>query len=249
MWAPHHQHRLWAAVSRAVRTPSRADDGLKVVTAVFPTEPFSPGAALTINGNNNFDSEEVISYEFGYRTIIIDDVSIDFTTFYNDYKNLRSVERRNTFFNGTFLELPLVFDNNNSALTYGFEIATVWQMLDWWRWDINYSLLKMDFEGQDAAAQTGISPQQSVSFRSVVSPLKNINLDLLFRYVDTYIDPDIKGYISMDIRLAWRPVSDIELSLTGQNLLAENHLEYLNDSFPKPIKIDRGMYGKLTWRF
>ena len=162
---------------------------------------------------------------------------------------MRSIESGSTFFNGTFIELPLVTDNKNSVQTYGFDIATVWQMLDWWRWDINYSLLKMDFEGQDAADQIGISPQQSFSLRSALSPLKNVDLDLLFRYVDTYIDPDINDYVSMDIRLAWRPINDIELSLVGQNLLAEQHLEYINEASPTPIEIDRGMYGKLAWQF
>jgi iron complex outermembrane receptor protein len=249
MWAPHQQHRLWSAVSRAVRTPSRVDENIKIVSAIFPTRPFSPLAALTFNGSEQFDSEELISYELGYRTTVIDDVSVDITAFYNDYSNLRSLRKGPASFEGTFLEQPFVFDNENSAQTYGFEIATVWQMLDWWRWDVNYSFLKMDFEGQDAAAQIGISPQQSVSLRSAINPFKDINLDVLFRYVDTYKDPDIKGYVSLDIRLAWQPVDDIELSLVGQNLLAGNHLEFINESLPRPIEIERGIYGKLTWRF
>jgi len=244
MWAPHHQHRLWVAASRAVRTPSRINNGVKITAAVFPTGPDSV-TAITVNGSNQFESEEVISYEFGYRTTFIDNLSIDFTAFYNDYSHLKS----NESLTGIPNEIATVFANNNSAQTYGFEVATVWQMLDWWRWDANYSLFKMEFDGQDAAAETGISPQQSVSFRSAISPTKDIDLDLLFRYVGTYRDPDINDYVSLDIRLAWQPIKSLELSLAGQNLLAEHHLEYTNTSFPTPIEIDRGMYGKLVWHF
>jgi len=49
--------------------------------------------------------------------------------------------------------------------------------------------------------------------------------------------------------LAWRPVKDIELSLVGQNLLSESHLEYQQENQILPTLIDRGMYGKMSWRF
>ncbi len=250
LWAPHHHHRLWAATSRAVRTPSRINNGVKIVANAFQAGPNI--TALTVSGSENFESEQVISYELGYRTTQINNVSIDFTAFYNDYSHLKSNETLTAIPPSgsiTYTELPTLFANNNSAQTYGFEIATVWQMLDWWRWDINYSLLKMQFDGQDAAAETGTAPQQSTSVRSAVSMTKEIDLDLLFRHIDTYKTPDIKAYVSMDIRLAWRPVKNLELSLTAQNLLADQHLEYTNTSFPTPVEIDRGMYGKLVWHF
>ncbi|MCK5191897.1 MAG: TonB-dependent receptor, partial [Methylococcales bacterium] len=149
----------------------------------------------------------------------------------------------------------LQIENNYSSQTYGFEIATVWQMLDWWRWDANYSLLKTDFDQQDAKDATGSSPQQRVSLRSAISPWENIDLDVLFRYVDTntavgsFGTTVIKDYVSMDIRLAWQPVNNLELSVVGQNLLAKKHLEYRQEYLTTPTEIDRGMYGKLTWQF
>ncbi|MFW5443711.1 MAG: TonB-dependent receptor plug domain-containing protein [Methylococcaceae bacterium] len=258
MWALHHQHRIWGAVSRAVRTPSRLEFDMDALQAVVPPSPPVPAATLvTLQGNSKFDSEEVISYEVGYRTTFIENVSIDFTAFYNDYRNLISGE------NGSFVPptltspamIPFYIENNNSAHTYGFEIATVWQMLDWWRWDANYSLLKTDFDRPEAEDTIGSSPQQHLSIRSAISPWKNINLDILFRYVDTNIAKSsfgttvINDYVSMDIRLAWQPANDIELSLVGQNLLSEKHLEYRQEILTTPTEIDRGMYGKLTWQF
>ena len=38
MWAPHNQHRLWAGVSRAVRTPSRVEQRGSVLTSVIPPQ-------------------------------------------------------------------------------------------------------------------------------------------------------------------------------------------------------------------
>jgi iron complex outermembrane receptor protein len=261
MWAPHQEHRLWAAVSRAVRTPSRAEHDLSILSSVIPAQAlpvppfFSPSVAVLIAGNDKFSSEDVISYEVGYRTTIINDVSIDFTAFYNDYSNLRTVQPGLPRFNGSFVEQPLFFSNKHRAKTYGFEIATVWQMLNWWRWDANYSFLKTEFSSQDAFLATGFSPQQRVSLRSAMSLWKNINLDVLFRYVDNNTGVGLSGtttiddYVSMDIRLAWRPMSNLELSLVGQNILASQHLEYVQEALTTRTEIDRGVYGKLSWQF
>jgi iron complex outermembrane recepter protein len=130
MWAPHHQHRLWAGVSRAVRTPSRFDHNVTLLTSVIP---LPQPVALTIQGNPDFRSEEVISYEAGYRTTFVKSVSLDVTGFYNDYRDLRSFASGTPFFSGSAITQPLIITNGLQAKTYGVEIATVWQMLDWWR--------------------------------------------------------------------------------------------------------------------
>lgn len=258
MWAPHHQHRFWAAVSRAVRTPSRLEYGTKNLSLVMPPQPpATPAIAVFFEGTPQFDSEQVISYEMGYRTTLIKNVSIDFTAFYSDYSELRSMQLGTPYFNQTTgsLEVLNIFRNDFKAQTYGFEIATVWQMLDWWRWDVNYSLLKIDIDGPDTENITASSPQQQVSIRSAISPWQDINLDILLRYVDSnkaigfFGSTIINDYISMDVRLAWHPVSDLELSLVGQNLLAEQHLEYRQEAITTPTEIDRGIYGKLAWQF
>jgi iron complex outermembrane receptor protein len=207
-------------------------------------------------GNSQCDSENVVSYELGYRTTWIDNVSIDLTASYNSYTNLASITLNNPSFDPEqgVLHLSSSFENNKKSKTYGFEIATVWQMLDWWRWDANYSLLKMDIE-EDGISQDSVSPQQRVSLRSSLSPWQNINIDFIFRYVDENRavnfsgNNDVDDYASLDIRLAWQPINNLELSLVGQNLLADQHLEYIQEAFTSPTEIDRGVYGKLVWQF
>ena len=83
------------------------------------------------------------------------------------------------------MEQPILFTNGHSAHTYGFEISTVWQMSDWFRWDAHYSLLKTGFGESEGKGQLSSSPQQHVSLRSILTPWKNVDIDLLFRYVDT----------------------------------------------------------------
>jgi iron complex outermembrane receptor protein len=149
-----------------------------------------------------------------------------------------------------------MFTNNLQGKTYGIEIATVWQMLDWWRWDMNYSWLHTQFNNAaDSSPQTGISPQQRVSLRGALSPQKDIDLDFWFRYVDSndaigaLSSTVIKPYVTLDLRAAYRPYHGIELSLVGQNLLAQKHLEYVNENQTFPTAIDRGLYGKISWTY
>lgn len=260
MWIPHNQHRLWGGVSRAVRTPSRFEQDITMQTRTIPPQtlpvrPFRtpPIAALTQN-NPDFNSEEVITYEAGYRTTFANSVSLDVTGFYNDYRDLRYPRQDPLFFNGTSLALPFKFTNNLQGKTYGVEIATVWQMLDWWRWDVNYSWLHTHFDPIDNP-RTGISPQQRVSVRGALSPWQDIDLDFWFRYVDSNLsvvilgDTTVKSYVTLDLRAAYRPYKGIELSVVGQNLLAQQHLEYVQEIETLPTAINRGVYGKISWNF
>ncbi len=127
-------------------------------------------------------------------------------------------------------------------------------MLDWWRWDANYSLLKTEVP-QTERAVVGISPQQRMNLRSAVNLRADLDFDIWFCYVGNNVAATVAGnsyipdYVTMDARLAWRPDPDLEISLVGQNLLANSHLEYQQENLILPTLIDRGMYGKISWNF
>jgi len=74
----------WAAVSRAVRTPSRIDHGGTVSFGVIPPSPATMGLPLELVGTQDgkFDSETVLAYELGYRQQLTDSLSIDVATFF-----------------------------------------------------------------------------------------------------------------------------------------------------------------------
>ncbi len=255
LWAPHSQHRLWASVSRAVRTPSRVEkNGSVLGNVVPPQDPRLPlPVAITLQGNTHYRSEEIIAYEVGYRATFSKSISLDVTGFYNDYRDLRLPVEGVPFFNGTSIAQPLNLSNNLQGKTFGIEIATVWQMLDWWRWDVNYSWLHTQLDASNP--RTAISPQQHASLRGALSPWQDIDMDFWFRYVDSnftvgsYGDIPIKPYVTFDLRTAYRPYKGIELSLTAQNLVAQKHLEYIGENQSFPTAINRGVYGKISWSF
>lgn len=254
MWIPYEGHRIWAAVSRSVRTPSRSDHDINFLQSIvpIPTPMGNIPFPLNVKGSGRYRSEIQMSYELGYRVNFENTLSFDIAAFYTDYNRLRSTSSPK--FTATGLEIE--FKNDNKANTYGFEISSMWQMLPWWRWDANYSYLGTDITlfGDNLLAE---SPIHQSSLRAVITPIEPVNIDLFFRYVaeaesfDSLTDnlTTVDDYVSFDMRVAWKPVSNLELSIVGQNLLDNRHLEYNSEAFNASSQIPRSMYFKLDWLF
>ncbi|MBH0203918.1 MAG: TonB-dependent receptor [Nitrospira sp.] len=60
----------------------------------------------------------------------------------------------------------------------------------------------------------------------------------------------VPSYLTLDLRLGWRPTKQLELSLVGQNLLDSHRPEFREPILTSaPTEIQRSIYGKVTWRF
>jgi iron complex outermembrane receptor protein len=240
---------FWAAISRAVRAPSRVDRDEHLPSG-FP-------AGLPqdlLKGNPNFLSETLIAYELGYRGQFGKKVSASVSAFYNDYDHIRSVSPTPaTLF-------PLTFDNNLKAETYGLELSANYQALNWWRLHGGYDLIKehvhvrpgaMDI---NAAHNETADPQQQFFLRSSMDLPGNVELDGALRWIDRLpINQGstvkmVPSYFEMDVRLAWHATKNLEFSIVGQNLLHDHHPEY---GFPSPTRteIPRSVFGKISWHF
>jgi iron complex outermembrane recepter protein len=57
----------------------------------------------------------------------------------------------------------------------------------------------------------------------------------------------VPSYVSLDLRLGWRPVPNWELAIVGQNLLDKRHPEFGAPATRQ--EIPRSVYGKVTWSF
>jgi iron complex outermembrane receptor protein len=51
----------------------------------------------------------------------------------------------------------------------------------------------------------------------------------------------------MDLRIAWRPRKNLELSVVGQNLFDDQHPEF--GAPGSQMEIPRSIYGKVAWHF
>jgi iron complex outermembrane receptor protein len=238
-WLLAKDHTVWAAVSRAVRTPSRID------TEVFA--PSTPPFFLR-GGGGRFDSETVIAYELGYRTELANRLGLSISTFYNDYDELRSVEPI-AGAPGQFIIL-----NGLRAKTYGVELSLAWQATDWWRLRGGYTYFRKDLDlGRSGDVNRGRGegndPHHQFLIQSMINLPANVELDSVLRYVDNLNQrgPLVPSYVSLDLRLGWRPVPNWEFALVGQNLLDKRHAEF--GARATRQEIPRGVYGKVTWKF
>lgn len=243
-WEMTSNEMLWAAVSRAVRTPSRVDHDV--------LEPVSAHPVLV--GGANFESETVIAYELGYRAQWTPKVSTSISTFFNNYDDIRSLS-----FTPTTI-IPLYFANNLAAQTWGGELITDYQMFDWWRLHVGYDMLNEtvwvkpgQIDLNNALNETADPPNQ-VFLRSSMDLPGNFELDPALRWIDSIHNNNgaaaglVQSYFELDTRLGWHPVKNLEISVVGQNLLHDQHAEY---GFPNSaqVQIVRSVYGKVVLRF
>ncbi|MCL7421079.1 MAG: TonB-dependent receptor [Methylobacter sp.] len=254
IYTPDNQQTLWASVSRAVRTPNRLDHDTSLL--YFSQE--APGIFAALQGNKDFESEELMAYELGYRIAPAENISIDVAAFYNVYDNLSSVEARRPFVEtidaAPHLIFPVSYGNNAQGETYGLEMAVQWLALEWWRLQTNYSYLQIQIHSstgsvsQDVAE--GQSPHHQFNLRSSMDLPHNVQLDTFFRYVDSLPERNIDSYLEMDVRLGWKPVKNIEFSLSGRNLLDSSHAEFQAVGTAVPvIEVQRSLFGQISLNF
>ncbi len=254
LWTPTAKQTVWAAFTRAVRTPSRIDDEILISRLVSA----SPLTFIRRIGDGNFTSERLLSYEAGYRSLLSRTFYLDFATFYNNYDHLLSAEPGASFSetspSPTHFVHPLFIRNGLVGTTYGIEIATDWRLAEWWRLEGSYSFLHMDIFKSPASrdsstpiASEGSSPQHQIVIQSTLQLPGKIELGQTYRFVSALPALFVRGYGTADVRLAWLPTTSIEFSIAGQNLFQPHHAEFKYDPGPY-VEIRRGVYAKITWR-
>jgi iron complex outermembrane recepter protein len=253
-WTPNEKHTLWAAVSRSVRTPTRIEHDGQVTSMAFPR------ILATLVGSRDFHSEDLLAWELGYRVQPVKQLAIDLALFYNEYDDLRTVELARP--NIDFLPLPIVLSlpanarNNMKGETYGAELVLDWTPRSWWRMRAAYTFLEMDLSLRPSTLDIvsggteDASPEQQAYLQSNFTLPHNMELDVMLRYVDSLPALGIDDYLTMDVRAGWRPKENLEFSIVGQNLFGSSHAEF-SPTFVQtvPTQAQRGVYGKLTWRF
>jgi iron complex outermembrane receptor protein len=244
MWQPRATQTTWAALSRAVRTPSRIDRDLSQGAPPYP---------VVLRGDDDFTSEKVLAYEAGYRAQWHSSLTTTLSGYYNEYDDVRSTRITPA------TVIPFYFANDLAGHSYGLEFTGRLQLTDSWLLQAGYNLIETRlhvkngrFDLSGARNETA-DPEQQVSLRSSLDLASRIELTAGLRWVDVLHNNNgptpgvVPRYIELDARLAWHVGNHLELSVTGQNLLHADHSEY---GFPGPRRalVQRNVYGKLAWR-
>jgi iron complex outermembrane receptor protein len=255
-WDVAQRQNLWAAVSRAVRVPTRLERDI----AVEVTPPGSNPRGVLL-GTDDFEAEELLAYELGYRWQPLDVLALDLALFQNRYEGLASIEFGTPAVDpGTgVVTVPVINVNLTDARSQGAELLTTYSPLSTWRLIVSYSYIYLDMQphGDDlnrGQFLEGTTPRQQFSLRSLLDLAGGLQLDAQFRY-SSALDrmPElpsgegIDAYSELDLRLAWQASEQLEVSLVGQNLLHDHHPEFGTPAARG--EIERSVYGKVAWQF
>jgi iron complex outermembrane receptor protein len=259
-----NKQSVWAAVSRAVRTPALTEEGLQLNEAVIPpgVPPLNSPLPVVeaIFGSRQFGSEDLLAYEVGYRVQATNSFSLDLAAFYNNYTNLRSAEPGAPILVGSpvpsYVVLPFVASNKMSGGTYGIEPFAEWKILPRWKLMGSYSFLRMNIHKNANSLDptpdlpNGLSPHHQYNLRSSLDLPKHFEQDLMLRYVDKLPGLNIPSYYSLDLHIGWKPVSQVQLSFGAQDLLNSQHLEFIPEFINTlPTQVRRTFFGSIAWTF
>lgn len=247
-WNFSPRRMLWANVSRAARTPSRAERTFAFI-ASYQQPPGAPQSfPVVIQGSENFDTEYVLASEIGYRQQLSSRASIDLTLFHHDYQDLRTFA-----FSGTNPNVQL--ENNGELQIYGAELSASWRPIS--RLKIGAAYAWNDVSGQE---------NEDLEASRVVSSIANIRAGYelstkLTADVSAYFKSDrdgdpgsgssaIDSFVSTSVSLRWQARPWLSLSLAGYDLFDEGHIE--SDSLTparSAIEVPRGIYGEIQFQF
>ena len=255
MWKPRSGQRVWAATSRALRTPSLTDQGIRLV---YPPVPTSSGLPLTVTllGNPAAETETLVDLEAGYR-VEIGTGSIDVTGFVGRYDHLRTQEPSAPvvqFVPSRRILAVTQFGNRLEATTRGLEVAGHWAPVRLWRLDGSYTTFHLTphlAEGSLdplAASEDGSAPNAQWQLRSVLSPGSRATLSVALFHVGPLEQLQVAAYTRADITAEWRFNHGLSAMVIGQNLLDAAHAEFAGaGTLLMATQVPRSVSLQLRW--
>jgi len=235
-------HTFWVAFSRVLRTPSRTE---RDSTFRF----YDPGSLknVELTSTSDLKTEQMLSYEGGYRWQVNPQLKIDISGYYHDYKRLIGFDLGKASASSVVLETVY----RGKATIWGFEIAVDWRPVDRLIIRTHYSYL--DDHSAERMLSSGnqqTAPHHQILVSAGLDITPQVQINLTGRYVDEISNQRIGTYYGLDANLIWQPVKNLELSFVGRNLLDSEHAEFNEKTIEtQPTEVKRSIYGKLSWRF
>ncbi|HLI19200.1 MAG TPA: TonB-dependent receptor, partial [Rhodanobacteraceae bacterium] len=234
-YKPTDDTLLWAAASRAVRTPTAFDES---VVEILNTP---SGHVNYVDGNPDYRREKLTAYEAGLRTQWATRATLSVSFYYNDYDDLRTIEF------SPVTVFPLLWGNGMQGHTYGVDVWGGYSVTDWWKLSAGLSEEREFFRfkpgsaGLLGAAEAGDDPAHRAFLRSSMNLGEHWQFDADLRDVGELPNPHVPAYTELNVRLGWVPNDRWEISLSGMNLLHPWHQEYVlasADRIPRTFFLD-----------
>ncbi|MCH7866910.1 MAG: TonB-dependent receptor [Myxococcales bacterium] len=170
-----------------------------------------------------------------------------------------------------------IYTNHGSGVAWGFEFFARVQVLEdhaivkkWWI-DATYSYIDVDADrdagnhignlldgegnpiGRDEEQDRGrTESHHTIGLRSHMNFPYDVEFDTAYWYVSKVAmvgKQKVAGYHRFDLRTAWRPSENVEVSFTVENLFDAGHDEWNSELFISGTKIPRAFYTKIVLNF
>ncbi len=256
-WELKHNHAVWGAVSRAVRTPNTRDVDV-IMHFGLPAQGPLPMYGLMV-GNKQSISENLVAYEAGYRTQLGNLVAIDLSLFVNNYRNLQNFQAGTpqvVMTASPYILVPITFVNTGTAHSRGVELAATWNLAPKWKIESNYSWMhtRSDLDPHNQLGAMGLQPgfdqiyrKHQLSVRSSFDLTRRLSLDVTAYYMGAMQALSVPAYTRLDMRVGWRASERSEISIGVQNMLEPRHQEFAVADYVVASPVSRSIYARLTW--
>lgn len=276
LWKPDEKHVLWSSLSQGIRIPSFIEiNGRTVLSGKRVGDQIETGYSaiddlyipLYLNGNSNIEAEKTISAEIGYR-YIQKNWNLDLTVFNTESKNALALETEVTPLSIEeilALNNPLAIDatlkdtvidynfvSNARLETYGSELVFSWQPNPVFKAEIGYNYTSYEYQLEDSTRTVvGQTSHLSQAFlKSSLAITDDHFVFALYRFEDgdAYKAND---FGVLDLSWSWIINPSIAFTLTGNNLLANDHIEYKNtdEVYVVPTYIESSVVARMTVNF
>ncbi|MES0370719.1 MAG: TonB-dependent receptor [Mariprofundaceae bacterium] len=264
---------LWAAASKAVRSPNMVDNSL----ILNKKNVIAQGSGLVASavGNGSVSPEKVTAYEAGLRFHPDKNLLFQFTVYKYDYSTIADVhlEPANAFpFNGTTI-IPSFLKDVLEGQVNGWEADISYRLTEWLKVKGTYSFLDTSYRtvaaltGDSEAESTLISvtkqsPMNRYSIGVSIDPTDDIELDInlygwsLFRNdgfgptnPSTGLRRMTSSYNRLDARIAWQATENINITLVGQNMLKAAHREDIDSALEFSSLVQQSYYMKVDYKY
>jgi iron complex outermembrane receptor protein len=233
IWKGVPHQRFWAAVSRALRTPSLYEQRIRVDFPPVPTPGGLP-VVVTVLGDPDAGTETLVDAEVGYR-VEAGTANLRVTGFVGSYAGLQTREPSDpvvVLAPSPHLVVSSQFENLLNATTRGLEVTGHWSLVPEWRLDGSVTAFHVTPHPEAttgdlmAAATDGSAPALQWQLRTVVAPVSGLTLMGAVYYVGPLAQLAVDGYTRADMTAEWRFSQQLAVMITGQNLLAAAHAEF-----------------------
>ena len=259
-WQMGKDQTIWAGYAGARRTPSPVDREINYSYLAFP----GPGGVpilLSVLGNADKPSEDLNAFEAGYRAQLRSNVSLDVAMFYNVYGQLTTYEPGTQTIGSDppplHVDVPLITSSLMYGETQGVEMAGNWKITSRWTVSPGYALERIHLhlkptshDVTSVSTGEGNSPHVQAQLRSTVELPRRFEWNTSVYYVDRLPSEGVPSYTRLDTNIIWKASEHLSVSVVGQNLLQDHHLE-VNSSDQDQLSslIKRSGYVKFEWHF